>query len=87
DIQKDIGHIIHFQPDSDPVLYLLNLLNMASNRQISNAHQASGYAYQFTMMLFTYCSNLEKRLSDWPEAIVEASMYAMNHYSEEIGPA
>ncbi|WP_394173541.1 AraC family transcriptional regulator [Guptibacillus hwajinpoensis] len=86
DIQKEIGHIIHFQPDSEPVLYLLNLFEMAASQQIANAHQASGYAYQFTMKLFTYCSNLEKRLSQWPEAIVEASMYAMNHYGEEIGP-
>ncbi|TKD72419.1 AraC family transcriptional regulator [Pseudalkalibacillus hwajinpoensis] len=86
DIQEEIGHIIHFQPDSEPVLYVLNLIEMAASQQIANAHQASGYAYQFTMKLFNYCSNLEKRLSQWPEAIVEASMFAMNHYGEEIGP-
>lgn len=86
DIQNEIGHILHFQPDSKPVLYLLHLLELAATRKIANAHQASGFAYQFTMELITYCSNLEKRLSQWPEGIVKAAVFAKSHYSEEIGP-
>ncbi|KGX91657.1 AraC family transcriptional regulator [Pontibacillus halophilus JSM 076056 = DSM 19796] len=86
EIQKDIGYILHFQPDSEPVTYLLKLLQSATAKEISNAHQASGLAYQFTMNLVTYCTSLEKRLSQWPEEIVEASMFANNHYGEDIGP-
>ncbi|WP_226581285.1 helix-turn-helix domain-containing protein [Halobacillus litoralis] len=86
EIQKDIGPILHLPPDAPPVEYLHQLLEAASNREISNAHQASGFAYQFTMELFHYCSTLERGLAKWPEPIIEASMYAKNHYSEDISP-
>ncbi|MGI8316686.1 helix-turn-helix domain-containing protein [Halobacillus mangrovi] len=86
EIQDDIGPILTIPPDAAPVRYLLQLLENAAEKKISNAHQASGFAYQFTMELFHYCSNLEKNLSQWPETIIEAAMYAKNHYSEDISP-
>ncbi|MCA0985267.1 AraC family transcriptional regulator [Halobacillus yeomjeoni] len=86
EIQEDIGHILNFEPDSEPVTFLLHLLDLAASRQISNAHLASGYAYQFTMELMKYCQNIDRKLSSWPEPITQAAMYARNHYAEEIGP-
>ncbi|GGF23563.1 AraC family transcriptional regulator [Halobacillus andaensis] len=85
-IQDKAGNILYFQPDAVPITELLELLKLASNRNISNAHQASGYAYLFTMELFHYCSTLEQNLTQWPDEMIEAAMYAKNHYAEDIGP-
>ncbi|MYL29268.1 helix-turn-helix domain-containing protein [Halobacillus litoralis] len=85
-IQENVGAILHMPPDAPPVSYVHQLLTSAANKEIANAHQASGYAYQFTMELFHYCSTLEKGLVQWPDAIIAASMYAKNHYTEEISP-
>ncbi|MFG6149706.1 helix-turn-helix domain-containing protein [Halobacillus sp. B23F22_1] len=85
-IQKKAGNILYFQPDAFPITEFLELFKMASNHNISNAHQASGYAYQFTMELYHYCSALEHNMTHWPDEMIEAAMFAKNHYAEDIGP-
>jgi len=76
--------VIHLHTEATPIRHLWQIYQMAGEKNIKNAYQASSLAYQFIMNLYQYIKTSGNR--DLPEGILNATLFAQHHYHEEIGP-
>ncbi|CAI9389498.1 helix-turn-helix domain-containing protein [Niallia sp. Sow4_A1] len=76
--------IIQLASDSRPIQQLLHIYQLANEKNITNAYQASSLAYSFIMEVYQY----KKNMGDipLPESILNATLFAQNHYDKPIGP-
>jgi len=76
--------IIQLASDSRPIQHLLHIYQLAKDKQINNAFYASSLAYSFIMELYQYKKNIGD--IQLPESILNATLFAQNHYHKPIGP-
>ncbi|MBS4178464.1 AraC family transcriptional regulator [Lederbergia citrea] len=80
-----IGHVISFPPESPPIRLLLNILQEAYEKKITDAYHASALGYSFIMELYRFAQNIGASSEKWPEQISKAVFYAQKHYDQPIG--
>ncbi len=85
-IQSQHHFIVPFHPESSPIQLLVQIFQEASEKKITNPFQASSLSYRFIMELYQYVKSLDTSTEDWPENILNAVLFARNHFQKEIGP-
>lgn len=84
-INENIGCIITFSPESEPIKLLLKIFESAVDQKITDAYQASAYGYSFLMELNRFVQNIGSPAEQWPESISKAVLFAQKHYNNPIG--
>lgn len=84
-IHKEKGQVVSFPPESELVQLLLLIYQKATERQITDAFQASAAAYSFMMELYRFARHLGTPARQWPEQIAKAALYAQKHFDKPIG--
>lgn len=83
-IRATYKSVLHLQADSTSVQHLFDIYQMAFDKAIKNAYQASSLAYHFVMELYQNINNLGDH--NLPEAILQATVFAKSNYNRPIGP-
>ncbi|KAB7667599.1 AraC family transcriptional regulator [Bacillus sp. B1-b2] len=83
-IQRENQAIISLSSEAAPIKQLLHMYQMAKEKNIKNAFQASHLAYEFIMELYQFTKQLTS--VKLPESILNATLFAQNHYQEAVGP-
>jgi len=83
DITNNLGHVLKLNLHSTPISSIIELLRIVSINKMSDAFEASSFAYSFLMELYRYILNI-KTNDEWPNSISSAITFISNNYQNPI---
>ncbi|TDQ40338.1 helix-turn-helix transcriptional regulator [Aureibacillus halotolerans] len=84
EILKSFGPVLTLHSDSMPIQKLISIWKLASENLIQDSYFASSLAYQFAMELNRYVHSLGSSSSDWPAAVVKATVLVQEQYDRDL---
>jgi AraC-like DNA-binding protein len=70
--------------DALRVKMLYAVCERAVRKQLQDGYRVSGLAYQFILELYRYVHEMDKPHSEWPAAVIRATVYMLQHYEEDV---
>jgi len=83
DIANAIGHVFNLELNATPIAIILELLQSAAQNKITDAYEASAFAYSFLMSMHRFSRNLTDNIT-WPKSISKAVHFIDTHYAQPI---